>query len=185
MTGSYPDHSAKNEPKKVPFENSYWVQPGLLLAGEYPARTDSADDLKRLKALAEIGIHHFIDLTEDDQTIKYWENIADLEAFKGDEHSHKQFYVQDYSVPSTEKMIEILDVIDAAVEAGEPAYVHCHAGIGRTGTVIGCYLVRHGLKPGEAVEAIANLRMHTPYFWRSSPETTEQFQFIQSWKNGQ
>ena len=42
----------------------------------------------------------------------------------------------------------ILDEIDGAILNGKTVYVHCLGGIGRTGTVVGCYLVRHGIAAG-------------------------------------
>ena len=38
-------------------------------------------------------------------------------------------------------MREILDCLDDALRSGRKVYVHCRAGIGRTGTVVGCLLV--------------------------------------------
>ena len=39
----------------------------------------------------------------------------------------------------------------ARAGAGRRVYVHCRAGIGRTGTVIGCYLAEQGLDGPAAV----------------------------------
>jgi protein-tyrosine phosphatase len=60
-------------------------------------------------------------------------------------------------------------------------YVHCFGGIGRTGTVIGCYLTRHGMTPHEALKAIERWRRGTPDGCWSSPETGQQTAFVLSW----
>ena len=48
-------------------------------------------------------------------------------------------------------MTRILDDVDAALADGGAVYVHCWGGIGRTGTVVGCWLVRHGLDDGDPI----------------------------------
>jgi protein-tyrosine phosphatase len=78
-------------------------------------------------------------------------------------------------------MKQILDEIDAQLAAGRPVYVHCWGGKGRTGTVIGCYLIRHHLATRDTVfDRIAWLRRDIrPY--QISPETEEQYEFVRSW----
>jgi protein-tyrosine phosphatase len=62
-------------------------------------------------------------------------------------------------------------------------YVHCWGGIGRTGTVVGCWLMRHGLDEGDPVGRIARLRRDMEDA-RPSPETPAQRAMITSWKRG-
>jgi protein-tyrosine phosphatase len=62
-------------------------------------------------------------------------------------------------------------------------YVHCFGGIGRTGTVVGCYLVRHGADAETALAEIARRRQGTPDGYRRSPETNEQRQFVLTWRD--
>ncbi len=67
----------------------------------------------------------------------------------------------------------VLDAIDEALTEGHTVYVHCFAGRGRTGTVIGCWLARHGST--DPLTDLAALRSHldTP-----SPETEAQRRFV-------
>ena len=70
--------------------------------------------------------------------------------------------------PPTEEQIELgLRAIDEALGSGRRVAVHCGAGLGRTGTLVACYLVRAGIAPDEA---IARLRALRP----GSIETREQ-----------
>jgi protein-tyrosine phosphatase len=73
-------------------------------------------------------------------------------------------------------MREILDELAAAIDEGRTVYVHCRGGIGRTGTVVGCWLVRGGSSGEEAITTIAALRGDS-----FSPETREQHEFVRAW----
>ncbi len=124
-----------------PIPDSYWVEPGRLLAGAYP---------RELAPFQEAGVTVFLDLTEG-------------------EHG-----IPDRTCPSRDTMTRILDRIDELLAAGEVVYLHCLAGIGRTGTVVGCYLVRHGMSGTEALATVAGLR-------GAPPETPEQRRLVRDW----
>jgi len=47
-----------------PIPDSYWVNPGQLLAGEYPRNLDDASSRVKLQRLLEAGVTFFLDLTE-------------------------------------------------------------------------------------------------------------------------
>ena len=49
---------------KVPFNRSYWVVPGKLLAGCYPGSEDPMEEERNLKGLIQAGIRHVISLME-------------------------------------------------------------------------------------------------------------------------
>ena len=80
-------------------------------------------------------------------------------------------------------MTAILNTIDEAIQNGKGVYVHCWGGVGRTGIVVGCYLVRHGLAPQQALERLQTLFKTRPQnYYTTSPETSEQFEFVRSWR---
>lgn len=55
-------------------------------------------------------------------------------------------------------------------------------GVGRTGTVIGCYLIRNAYSsPEKIINTIDYLKRTTSIANRSSPETDEQTLFILNW----
>ena len=80
-------------------------------------------------------------------------------------------------------MRAILDQIDGSLGAGRRIYLHCWGGIGRTGTTVGCYLVRHGRAPEDALHQIATWRTEQlgSRVYARSPETSEQVDFVKSW----
>ena len=173
--------SATNNERPIP--NSYWVVPGRFAAGEYPGDIFRANARDKLSSLLSAGVNRFIDLTVEGELDSYRE-IAQKEAgrlsqsFDWERHS-----VVDRSTPHRSRMVEILDAIDSAMERGEAVYVHCWGGIGRTGTVVGCWLRRRGYSGEEALAQIATWwqgvakRHRRPH----SPETLEQRQYIMEW----
>jgi hypothetical protein len=164
------------------FPNSYWVLADRLAAGEYPGSLSDAMAAAKLYHLVDAGIDLFIDLTEVGELEPYDHLLADNELQRGRIISHVRLPIRDMDVPSREEMSAILDTIDDAIAAGRSAYVHCWGGVGRTGTVVGCYLVRHGSTGAEALERVAALFAETPKSsYRKSPETRAQCRFVRDW----
>ncbi len=160
-----------------PLPNSYWVQPNRLLAGQYPARGDEADARRNLSRLIEAGVTFFLNLTEAAEPLRPYSPY--LRTWPG--IAHHRHPIRDFHVPTTFQMTHILDTIDHTLSRGRVVYLHCWGGIGRTGTVVGCYFVRHGLTPPESLRAIARLRRDIPYGNSPSPETEAQRQMVLNW----
>ena len=167
-----------------PLPNSYWVRPGRFAAGEYPGDLDPCQAAAKLKTLLRAGIDHFIDLTGAGE-LRPYRDIAEREApAHGVRVGYERFPIDDAGVPrSREWMARILDAIDAALDDGKTVYVHCWGGVGRTGTVVGCWLVRHGETGESALEQIDEWWRGVEKVWRipGSPETTEQVEYVRNW----
>jgi len=176
----------------VPFANSYWVLPGLLLAGEYPGDASEPAARARLSALLASGIRTVIDLTEEGEINEdakpvpaYWHLLRDLAAEQRLEITYLRTPIPDRGIPSVWTMRRILDVVDRSLEDENPVYVHCWAGRGRTGAVIGCHLQRKGAATDKDVLLqLTALRRHMPIGHESSPHTPEQVRMVKSWKTG-
>jgi protein-tyrosine phosphatase len=84
-------------------------------------------------------------------------------------------------------MVAILDAIDASMKLNRPVYVHCWGGVGRTGTVIGCWLLRHGLaKPATVLDVLMRIRRQDrERRHRMSPETSQQQRFVKQWRESE
>jgi protein-tyrosine phosphatase len=168
-----------------PFPDSYWVIPGKLLAGEYPYSKDELAGTRKLSHLLQSGIRAIADLTMPQDTKSYFDELVHLTDEMDIKFTYRRFAIRDMGLPEIETMISILDWIDGQLIENTPTYVHCLGGIGRTGTIIGCYLVRHGTTGQNALERITYLRKDTPDWWYVSPETWQQKEFILNWKIGE
>lgn len=161
-----------------PFSGCYWVRPGRLLAGQYPGSLEEADARETLRRLAASGVTFFLDLTEENELPLY---IGLVDA-GGAKPEHRRMSIGDFCAPSEDEMVAILDALDDALAAGHVVYLHCWGGVGRTGTVVGCHLVRHGASPGEALGQIEAWLRETPNAGRASPEVAEQIALVRGWR---
>lgn len=159
-----------------PIRDSYLVAGGLL-AGEYPGAPDPVEAARRLGAFRRAGVGVFVDLTHPADVLEPYDHLLG----DGRRLAHP---IVDMSTTTIPHMTRILDDVDAALAAGEGVYVHCWGGIGRTGTVVGCWLVRHGLDDGDPIRRIAELRQLVLDSFMPSPQTTAQRQMVTGWKRG-
>ena len=129
------------------------------------------------------GIRRFLDLTEEGELLPYAGILKEEAAQLGLGVHWQRLPIPDVSVPSPVRMAEIQAAISDALGWGEPLYVHCWGGGGRTGTVVGCYLVESGLSGREALQRLGELWRCVEKRYRKprSPETTEQEQSVLSW----
>jgi protein-tyrosine phosphatase len=170
-------------PPVTPIAGSYWLIENQLLAGEYPGASTAAAARKKLASFLDAGIRSFVDLTQEQDALEpYDERLADLARERQTECRYQRLAIRDLGVPTREGMARILSVIRDEIDAGRPVYVHCWGGIGRTGTVAGCWLVEQGLSADEAIARINQLRRATRGGYLQSPETDEQCLFVRRWK---
>src|SRR6202162_5105573 len=171
------DASPLAAPAVLPLSNCYWVLPGQLLAGEHPGGSTAAATRVRLRRLLEAGVSCFIDLTHPAELAPY-----DAELPLGVDYFRKP--IPDHGIPlQPGHMAELLDCLREALRSGRVVYLHCRAGIGRTGTVAGCLLVESGLAGDAAVNQLNRLWQQSAHaaLWPQVPETPEQTEYVRRW----
>jgi protein-tyrosine phosphatase len=156
---------------KPPTSESYWVDERLL-AGKYPGSTSDHEAREKVEQLLQAGIRTFIDLTEDSELLPYVHLVPPGV-------SHHRIAVPDVTSPTEEQVRQALDLIESGAEEGL-VYLHCRGGCGRTGVVLGCYLVEQGM---DADAALGRVHRLTRALWRTNcPETREQVWLVHRWE---
>jgi len=175
-----------------PIADAYVVPDNTLAAGAYPGSppgTPSLDAEEKIHAFLRAGISVFVDLTDPvDPLVPYEAMLQRVAATAGVEVQYRRMTIRDMDICTAAHMNEVLDAIDAYLAQGHGVYVHCWGGVGRTGTVIGCWLVRRGEHTGpgalEQVQSMFNtmspdkVRRHAAH---GSPQTSAQRQMVRTW----
>ena len=162
---------------ELPLPNTYWVLPGRLLAGEHPSGAEEAEARARLERLREAGIDCFVDLTEAGEQPDYRQLLPTRTWYL-------RSAIVDTCVPNNVAQVqELLSRIRAGLALGRNIYVHCRAGIGRTGLVMGCYLAEQERDGKAAIKLLNRLWRQSARAksWPKVPQTSEQADYIRHW----
>jgi len=178
-----------------PTRRSYWVVDQRFAAGAYPSSSDwvvGNPVPEVVEQLLTAGVETFVNLCQDDRTTH--PSGTDLHLARYHESVRGRAEVLVHPIPDMglpdggpDEMVEILNALDEALNAGRTSYVHCWGGSGRTGTVVGCWLRRHGLAgPDEVLEVLRNLRMagDRDGGHQDTPQTGDQRWMVETWEEG-
>ena len=140
----------------------YWAVDGTVSAGAHPARDASS-------IIRQTGATLFVDLTEPR------ERLHDYAPTLPRGVDALRIPIRDLGVPNDQQIAEAL----TAIRSTDVAYVHCRMGIGRTGTIIACYLIDEGMSMTDALASIASSRRRVSTARYPSPEMPEQMDLVQ------
>ena len=159
------------------YKKTYPVIKNKFYAGRTPVSINKQETYNNLSALIEADIDVIINLTEEGEFLKYENELSFFARGIGKNIQVIRKAIPDYGVPNKELMNDILQIIEKSLNENKKVFVHCFGGVGRTGTVVGCYLLKNNLATEENVfDKIQELRAGLPY--AKSPETEEQRQFV-------
>ncbi len=129
--------------------NFSWLEPGVLAGSAMPGYFGLATLEDDLRDAHEEGIRTIISLTEEG----FDGTLLEQEGFR-----YFHIPVIDHTAPTLGQMHRFAAIVMEERDAGSPVLAHCFAGIGRTGTMLGAWLVANGVAPVEAIRRVRELR---------------------------
>ncbi|MBF0501937.1 MAG: dual specificity protein phosphatase family protein [Candidatus Riflebacteria bacterium] len=137
----------------------WWIHKPFLIGGPNPTET-------QLMQVRGKGVNLAISLLDEKvQPLK-----CPVERLEAMGFIHHNIPVPDFTPPGISQILEFLGLVRKFPEGGK-VFIHCQAGMGRTGTMAAAYWISQGLGPEEAVKCV---RKSQPY----AVETDEQMQVL-------
>ena len=126
--------------------NFSWVIDDKLAGHEGPS---SEQDLIWLRRQ---GVLVLVRLIEQNQSLVNASQIEKLGMWDCQEP------IRDFDIPKTDQINRIIQFIDISISAGRPVTVSYRFGLGRTGTILACYLMKQGLDASAAIDEVRKKR---------------------------
>ena len=142
-------------------DNFSWIIEGKLAGSAIPTSIDEVE------WAIDQGVKSIVTIREDPLDTDYTNNVNYF-------HVHSN----DMGVPEFDDLGKTVEFIHDRIVNDEPVMVHCLAGLGRTGTILACYLIKY--KKMSAVDAIQKVREERPGSIQSFSQEEIIFQFAKS-----
>jgi ADP-ribosylglycohydrolase/protein-tyrosine phosphatase len=149
-----------------------------LIAGQYPGAKESIAHAIKSVSLIDENIEVIINLMEFDELERFKSYYPALKFLNPDVTIY-HYPILDMDIPSVLDLEEILLTI--YINHKKKVYIHCWGGHGRTGTVVGAYLVNTGLSGKDALKQIRTQRLKTPFGDQPSTQTWDQIEMIMNY----
>ena len=142
-------------------DNFSWLIDGKLAGSAIPTSKDE------IKWVQEQGVKSIVTIREEPLVDEWIKDVNYLHVMSND-----------MGVPEFDDLIHAVDFIHRRITNNEFVLVHCLAGLGRTGTVLACYLVKY--QNMTADEATQKVREERPGSIQSYPQDEIIFRFEKS-----
>jgi atypical dual specificity phosphatase len=133
----------EEEKQRFVAPNFSWMIENRLAGVSYPRSEDA------IALLSKLGVQALLNLSEEPLPL----DLLSKYQLRG-EH----LAVADFTAPTLAQVERALVIIDGFLAQGLPVAVHCGAGLGRTGTILACYLVSQGSTAKTAIEQVRTKR---------------------------
>ena len=95
-----------------------------------------------------------------------------------DDVKYLHVYANDMGIPEFDDLTNSVDFIHQRITNSEPVMVHCLAGLGRTGTILACYLIKYeNVSANDAIQKVREKR-HGSIQSFSQEEIIHKFQIF-------
>ncbi|KAI6176013.1 hypothetical protein M3Y97_00752800 [Aphelenchoides bicaudatus] len=124
---------------------SSWITPNILAMAR--PTTEAIEKFDIIKQFKEQGISAVFNLQMPDEHSFCGPKLLpsgfsyDPETFMKNDIYYYNFAIPDFQFCSLDVVLDIIKVMNFSLKEGGKIAVHCHAGLGRTGSIIACHMV--------------------------------------------
>ena len=156
----------EDEKRQIIFPRFSWLVENKLAALSYPESEDA------LILLYRVGIRAILNLSEAPLPSNTLNSVGLL---------IRHIPIAGFTAPTLDQVKHAVTMISSCLDSHLPVAVHCGAGLGRTGTILACYLVRQGISADRAITTIREWRPGSIEVPEQETVIYEYEQFINTW----